>query len=215
MRLVTLLLLVLTLASVSRSGQLHPRMIRPRRRSREEWGPDDRGQRNQDDIDDDQGKEKVEGLPANTGQIITNMSTEFCCTRADAEFWEKLGVSEVLRALEVAKKSYPDHAKNVVIFVGDGMSVPTVAAARSDQIHHHPYSSCKLDVSNSVPPACRIYKAQMLDDNFETPESSYLTFERMTHIAHSKVGERMLLKTNWQNLLRYCILQYMREKKGL
>ena len=57
-------------------------------------------------------------------------------------------------------KRVPDHAKNVIVFLGDGMSVPTVTAAR-------------------------IYKAQM-EGNMDTPESAFLSFERQEHMGMSK-----------------------------
>lgn len=53
-------------------------------------------------------------------------------------------------------------AKNIIIFIGDGMSNPTLTAAR-------------------------IYKAQR-NGNMKTPESEYLTFERFDHMGHSKVN---------------------------
>ena len=53
-------------------------------------------------------------------------------------------------------------AKNVILFVGDGMSLPTQTAAR-------------------------ILKAQLYEDNFVDPESQYLSFERLPHTGHSKV----------------------------
>lgn len=58
-------------------------------------------------------------------------------------------------------------AKNVIIFVGDGMSIPSLTAAR-------------------------IYKAQMAG-NMESPEKEYLTFERFPHLGHSKVSKILML----------------------
>jgi alkaline phosphatase len=52
-------------------------------------------------------------------------------------------------------------AKNIVLFIGDGMSVQTQTAAR-------------------------ILKSQFYRGNFENPESDYLAFERMPHMGHSK-----------------------------
>ena len=50
----------------------------------------------------------------------------------------------------------------MILFVGDGMSLPTQTAAR-------------------------ILKAQLYEDNFVDPESQYLSFERLPHTGHSKV----------------------------
>ena len=52
-------------------------------------------------------------------------------------------------------------AKNVILFIGDGMSNPTLTAAR-------------------------IYKAQK-NGIVERAEKEYLTFERFPHMGHSKV----------------------------
>ena len=51
----------------------------------------------------------------------------------------------------------------MILFVGDGMSQQTQTAAR-------------------------ILKAQYFEDNFIDPESQYLSFERLPHTGHSKVG---------------------------
>ena len=59
-------------------------------------------------------------------------------------------------------------AKNVILFVGDGMSQQTQTAAR-------------------------ILKAQYFEDNFIDPESQYLSFERLPHTGHSKVGSLQLI----------------------
>ncbi len=85
-------------------------------------------------------------------------------------------------SLEVAKGNLPQHAKNVIIFVGDGMSENTVTAARCfkgrtltvlhNMIYHITYF--------------RIYKAQM-DGNFDNPESQSLAMDSLDHVALSKV----------------------------
>ncbi len=48
----------------------------------------------------------------------------------DAEFWETLGRAGIADGLEHLTRQYSGHAKNVIIFVGDGMSPATVTAAR-------------------------------------------------------------------------------------
>ena len=65
------------------------------------------------------------------------------------------------RAKDVASAQNTKIAKNVVIFIGDGMSIPTLAASR-------------------------IFKAQQSGSS--SPESELLTFETLSHFAHSKVG---------------------------
>ena len=59
-------------------------------------------------------------------------------------------------------KMNTDIAKNIILFIGDGMSSPTLTAAR-------------------------IFQAQRDKNNTEMPESNYLFFERLPHMGHSKV----------------------------
>ena len=73
-----------------------------------------------------------------------------------------LGSDELMAALELTKDN-TRIAKNIILFIGDGMSIPTITASR-------------------------IYKAQQNDNDFKRPEKSYLTFERLNHVALSKVG---------------------------
>ena len=73
---------------------------------------------------------------------------------------------EVAEAKNTAATVNTKRAKNVAIFIGDGMSIPTVAASR-------------------------IFKAQ--HNNSPNPESELLTFETLSHYGHSKV--RMMLKS--------------------
>ncbi len=53
-------------------------------------------------------------------------------------------------------------AKNIVLFVGDGMSIPTVTATR-------------------------IYKDQQRNNNFASPEKASLSYDRFPAVALSKV----------------------------
>ena len=46
----------------------------------------------------------------------------------DANFWQRQGVSELQKMLKVTKNE--KRAKNVIIFVGDGMGIQTHAMAR-------------------------------------------------------------------------------------
>lgn len=49
---------------------------------------------------------------------------------SDAEFWLELGTEELQLSLAAAKRAFPAHARNVVVFLGDGLSLATVTAAR-------------------------------------------------------------------------------------
>jgi alkaline phosphatase len=69
-------------------------------------------------------------------------------------------------------------AKNVILFVGDGMSLPTVTAAR-------------------------IYKAQYEGRQLGAKingEESYLTFEKLPHVGLSKVGHTDTSLTSYKYL---------------
>ncbi len=82
-------------------------------------------------------------------------------------FWKAEMHQELTDRLETASRVFPNHAKNVILFVGDGMSIATLTAAR-------------------------IYKAQFEENNFDTPESSFLAMERFgSHMGLSKVWERI------------------------
>ena len=59
-------------------------------------------------------------------------------------------------------------AKNVILLIGDGMSIPTITASR-------------------------IYKEQVVNGNFETPESGSLNFEKFPHMGLIKVCNCMHL----------------------
>ena len=50
-------------------------------------------------------------------------------------FWKREMDEELLFNIEASSKSYPTHAKNVIIFIGDGMSMSTITAARYYQIN--------------------------------------------------------------------------------
>ena len=78
------------------------------------------------------------------------------------DYWLTTGREELYRSVEKTSILNEGVAKNVILFVGGGMGVSTVTASR-------------------------IYKAQ-INGNTETPESEYLTFERMDHMGHSRVS---------------------------
>lgn len=80
----------------------------------------------------------------------------------DADFWIQQGGEEIANSLEQLSRFNERVAKNVILFVGDGMSVPTVTSARW-------------------------YKEQQLNNNFKNPESGSLTFEKFPFVGLSKV----------------------------
>ena len=79
---------------------------------------------------------------------------------SDVSYWQNLGLDEVTEAKTTASTRETKIAKNIAIFIGDGMSIPTLAASR-------------------------IFKAQ--HNNSTNPESELLTFETLPHFGHSKV----------------------------
>ena len=81
---------------------------------------------------------------------------------SDLDYWLTNGREELYHAVETTATPNEGVAKNVILFVGSGMGVSTVTASR-------------------------IYKAQV-NGNYDTPESEYLTFERMDHMGHSRVS---------------------------
>lgn len=74
-----------------------------------------------------------------------------------AEFWIK-GAQEKLKE-QLSKRVIEGRAKNVILFLGDGMSIPTLAAARN-------------------------YQGQL---NGESGEGSKLSFEQFPFTGMSKV----------------------------
>ena len=81
------------------------------------------------------------------------------------DHWLAKGNAELDKALKARNEINEQLAKNVIIFVGDGMSLPTLTAAR-------------------------IYKAQR-NSNFDQSvrgEETTLFFETFPHVGLSKVG---------------------------
>ena len=77
-----------------------------------------------------------------------------------------MGKDEIADALERTRHN-TRLAKNVIIFIGDGMSNPTLTAAR-------------------------IYKGQQIEGDEHRAEKSNLFFERLPHMGHSKVNHIFL-----------------------
>lgn len=82
---------------------------------------------------------------------------EHTCCISVADEWNAMAQSELNAALSI--KLNTGVAKNVILFIGDGMGVSTVTAAR-------------------------IYKGQM---NNQTGEETVLNMETFPHVALSKV----------------------------
>jgi alkaline phosphatase len=78
----------------------------------------------------------------------------------DEQYWKKKGMSELKSVLNSLNHLKTNRAKNVILFIGDGMSLPTITASR-------------------------IYKAQQITKN-KNAEGSLLTFEKFPHLALSK-----------------------------
>lgn len=74
-------------------------------------------------------------------------------------YWKKLATDDLTRTLNNVNSINTNVAKNVIIFIGDGMSLPTVVASR-------------------------IYKAQR--DDVSDAEGNLLTFEKFPHVGLSK-----------------------------
>ena len=80
------------------------------------------------------------------------------------DYWLQMGKKEIQDSLDIISKvENGTVAKNVIIFIGDGMSNPTL-------------------------PAARIFKGQHILGNINHPETEYLTFERLPFMGHCKVG---------------------------
>ena len=101
----------------------------------------------------------------------------------------QLGRDAIQESLEKSADINTNLAKNVIIFVGDGMSLPTVTAAR-------------------------IYKAQYEGRQLGKEvngEESYLNFEKLSHVGLSKVSQayKVSLRQVWFQICgTYCILKY-------
>jgi len=83
----------------------------------------------------------------------------------DYRYWDSIGREEILKSLEANEKLNKNLAKNVIIFVGDGMSLPTLTASRIYQAQH-------------------LAKQQKKKVN---GEESLLFFETFPHVGLSKV----------------------------
>jgi alkaline phosphatase len=75
--------------------------------------------------------------------------------------WEALADKELVNAINIANNLNTNKAKNVIMFLGDGMGLPTIASAR-------------------------IYNAQL---NGLTHEDIYLEWEKFPHVGMSRVSE--------------------------
>jgi len=84
-----------------------------------------------------------------------------------SEYWKEVAQNEIERTLESLNQINTNVAKNVIIFVGDGMSIPTLTASR-------------------------IYKAQYQgrqQGKVVDGEETLLTFEQFPNVGLSKVNK--------------------------
>ena len=82
----------------------------------------------------------------------------------DYNHWQKIGMKELENALDSVKNINENRAKNIIIFIGDGMGITTQTASR-------------------------IYKAQQEGRRKGlnvSGEESLLTFETFPHVGLSK-----------------------------
>ena len=61
-------------------------------------------------------------------QFRNNLDEKVKLYYKDAKYWRRQGVSEIQRMLQMEK--FQGRAKNVIIFIGDGMGIQTHAMAR-------------------------------------------------------------------------------------
>ena len=87
--------------------------------------------------------------------------------RKDYRYWDRVGRADILKSLEANEKLNKNLAKNVIIFVGDGMSLPTLTASRIYQAQ---------------------YSAKMQKKKVNG-EESLLFFETFPHLGLSKVKQ--------------------------
>ena len=88
---------------------------------------------------------------------ILNYSSAFL----DNSFWRNYGFQELKDSLDMQEKSINKNiAKNIILFIGDGMSNPTITAAR-------------------------ILKG--IQEKNPYPEKGYFDFERFPHLGRIKV----------------------------
>ena len=79
----------------------------------------------------------------------------------DETFWRNLGFQELKESIEMQESSINTNlAKNIILFIGDGMSNPTISAAR-------------------------ILKGLQAKNPY--PEREYFGFERFPHLGRIKV----------------------------
>ena len=95
--------------------------------------------------------------------VRVSVSVSVSVSDEDKAYWMKAGQETLLKAIN--QRHNLGVAKNVILFLGDGMGVSTVTAAR-------------------------IYKGQK---DGHTGEETLLTFEKFPNVALSKVGGNCVL----------------------
>ena len=86
----------------------------------------------------------------------------------DGDYWKSHGTSALSESLADLDRFNTRKAKNIILFIGDGMSIPTVTAGR-------------------------IFKAQKYGKNFDNPESQKLAFESFPNVGLSMVSTHFQL----------------------
>ena len=55
----------------------------------------------------------------------------YICYSIDGEFWREIGFHELRDSIHIQESAINKNlAKNIILFIGDGMSNPTISAAR-------------------------------------------------------------------------------------
>ena len=95
----------------------------------------------------------------------TKPATKTVLSNEGKEYWINKGKDEIAYAKRTRSETIENKAKNVIIFIGDGMSLPTLTASR-------------------------IYKAQKMDGwkGNVKGEETLLFFEQFPHVGLSKVS---------------------------
>ena len=97
----------------------------------------------------------------NKQNIYEKATCKYPISLLDTLFWRDYGFQEIKNSIEMQESSINTNiAKNIILFIGDGMSNPTISAAR-------------------------ILKG--IQEKNPYPERGFLSFERFPHLGRIKV----------------------------